>query len=42
MGKNATDPSKAATWEGELHADGQFQEMKAKFFDNGIPVLIGE
>lgn len=41
-GKNATDPSKTATWGGESHADWQFQKMKAKFIDNGVPVLIGE
>lgn len=41
-GKNATDPSKTAAWGGESHADVQFQKMKAKFVDKGIPVLIGE
>lgn len=41
-GKNATDPSKTASWGGEAYADGQFQKMKIKFVDQGIPVLLGE
>ncbi|MDR7132137.1 endoglucanase [Algoriphagus sp. 4150] len=41
-GKDATDPAKTAVWGGELHADGQFQKMKSKFIDQGVPVLVGE
>ncbi|SFA99166.1 cellulase family glycosylhydrolase [Algoriphagus aquimarinus] len=41
-GEHATDPSKTASWGGESYADGQFQQVKTKFVDNGIPVLLGE
>ena len=41
-GKEATDPSKTASWGAESHADGQFQKMKENFIDNGVPVLLGE
>nr|WP_091697972.1 cellulase family glycosylhydrolase [Algoriphagus locisalis] len=41
-GANATDPSKTANWGGESHVDAQFQKMKTKFIDKGIPVLLGE
>lgn len=41
-GKNATDASKTETWANESYADKQFNKMKTKFVDNGIPVIIGE
>ena len=41
-GKDAADPSKTASWGGESYADGQFQKMKTKFIEKGIPVLVGE
>jgi len=41
-GMNATDPAKTETWANESYADGQFQLMKTKFIDNGIPVILGE
>ncbi len=41
-GKIADTPSKTATWGNEAHADSQFKKMKAKFVDQGIPVLVGE
>ncbi|MEB2776000.1 cellulase family glycosylhydrolase [Algoriphagus sp. D3-2-R+10] len=41
-GKDATDPSKTASWGGESHADGQFQKMKTKFKDHGVAVILGE
>lgn len=41
-GSGATDPAKTASWGGESYADGQFQKMKLKFIDQGIPVLIRE
>lgn len=41
-GKEAADPVKRASWGGESHADGQFQKIKSKFIDLGIPVLLGE
>jgi endoglucanase len=41
-GKDATDASKTETWANEAYADKQFNKMKTKFVDNGIPVIIGE
>lgn len=41
-GKDATDPSKTETWANEAWADAEFQKMKTKFVDKGIPVIIGE
>jgi len=41
-GSGSTDPIKTASWGGESYADGQFQKMKLKFIDQGIPVLLGE
>ena len=41
-GAGATDPAATQTWADEAHADVQFQKMKAKFVDRGIPVILGE
>jgi endoglucanase len=41
-GKIASDPSKAEAWANETWADGQFNKLKTKFVDKGIPVIIGE
>jgi len=41
-GEHATDPSETASWGGESYADGQFQKIKTKFIDKGVPVLLGE
>jgi endoglucanase len=41
-GSQATDPAKTETWANETYADAQFQKMKAKFIDQGIPVILGE
>ena len=41
-GAGATDPAATQTWADEAHADAQFQKMKAKFVDRGIPVILGE
>jgi endoglucanase len=39
---STTDPSRNATWGEEAHVIGQFQKMKTKFVDQGIPVVMGE
>lgn len=36
------DAPKSESWANEIWADGQFQKMKTKFIDNGIPVILGE
>jgi len=41
-GKIATNSSLTETWANESYADGQFQKMKAKYVDKGIPVILGE
>jgi len=41
-GKDATDPAKTETWANEVWADDQFNQMKTKFIDKGIPVILGE
>ena len=41
-GKDATDPAKTETWANETWADDQFRQMKTKFIDKGIPVILGE
>jgi len=41
-GAGATDPAATANWGDEAYADAQFQKMKAKFVDKGIPVILGE
>lgn len=41
-GAGATDPAAAQAWANEAYIDGQFQKMKAKFVDRGIPVILGE
>ena len=41
-GKNATAKSLTAGWGDEAHADTQFQKMKARFVDQGVPVILGE
>ncbi|GAA0535722.1 glycoside hydrolase family 5 protein [Chitinophaga japonensis] len=39
---SATDVNRNATWGEESYADYCFGLMKAKFIDNGIPVILGE
>lgn len=39
---SATDPSRNATWGEEDYVIAEFQKMKTKFVDNGIPVVLGE
>ncbi|MGD9928386.1 MAG: glycoside hydrolase family 5 protein [Mangrovibacterium sp.] len=44
-GKNnhsKTDIDRNTTWGEEWHIDSLFSEVKKKFVDNGIPVIIGE
>jgi len=41
-GAGATSKSLTAGWGDEAHADAQFQKMKAKFVDRGVPVVLGE
>jgi len=41
-GAIATEASATETWANEPHADAQFQKMKARYIDQGVPVLLGE
>ncbi|CAM4025298.1 glycoside hydrolase family 5 protein [Roseateles saccharophilus] len=41
-GAGATDPAATETWANEAYTDAQFQKMKARFVDQGIPVILGE
>jgi len=36
------EPSRNATWGEESELDGYFTQMKTKFVDEGIPVILGE
>jgi aryl-phospho-beta-D-glucosidase BglC (GH1 family) len=37
-----TDPAHNATWGEEEYLEAQFEKMKTKFIDQGIPVIVGE
>ena len=39
---SATDATRNATWGEESTVDSQFNLMKTKFVDKGIPVILGE
>jgi endoglucanase len=39
---STTDPSRNATWGEEAYVVEEFQKMKTKFVDAGIPVVLGE
>ncbi|HEY8937894.1 MAG TPA: cellulase family glycosylhydrolase [Cyclobacteriaceae bacterium] len=39
---STTDASRNATWGEEDYVVAEFQKMKAKFVDKGVPVLLGE
>jgi endoglucanase len=39
---SATDTLRNSTWGDEAHTDTKFGLMKAKFVDQGIPVILGE
>jgi endoglucanase len=39
-GSTSTDPD--GNWATETWMDSEFQKMKSRFIDNGIPVILGE
>ena len=39
---STTDPSRNATWGEEDYVIAEFQKMKTKFVNQGIPVVLGE
>jgi endoglucanase len=39
---STTNPDRNTWWGEEAHVDAQFQKMKTKFVDKGIPVMVGE
>ncbi len=41
-GATATDPKATEPWADEAHVDAQFEKMKTRFVDRGIPVILGE
>jgi endoglucanase len=41
-GAIATDPAVTETWANEAYVDAQFQKMKSRYIDAGMPVLLGE
>ena len=41
-GAGATSAANTETWANEAYIDGQFQKMKTRFVDQGIPVILGE
>jgi endoglucanase len=41
-GAIATNPAVTETWANEAYVDAQFQKMKSRFVDAGIPVFMGE
>ena len=41
-GAGATDPKASEPWADEAHVDAQFEKMKTRFVDRGIPVILGE
>jgi endoglucanase len=41
-GFRATDASATETWANESNVDAQFQKLKSRFVDAGMPVLMGE
>jgi endoglucanase len=40
-GASATDPN-SETWANEPYVEAEFQKMKTRFIDNGLPVIMGE
>ncbi|HEY8876729.1 MAG TPA: glycoside hydrolase family 5 protein [Roseateles sp.] len=40
-GASATDPNRE-TWANEPYVDAEFQKMKTRFVDKGVPVIVGE
>ena len=41
-GATATDPKATEPWADEAHVDAQFEKMKTRFVDRGVPVILGE
>jgi endoglucanase len=41
-GAKATDPAAVQAWGNEAHVDAQFEKMKTRFVDKGVPVILGE
>ncbi|WP_457421205.1 cellulase family glycosylhydrolase [Roseateles sp. P5_E7] len=41
-GASATNPAVTETWANEAYVDAQFQKLKTRFVDAGLPVLMGE
>lgn len=41
-GSIATNPAATETWANESWVDAQFQKMRARFVDQGVPVIVGE
>ena len=41
-GASATDASATQAWANEAHVDAQFEKMKVRFVDQGVPVILGE
>jgi endoglucanase len=41
-GRGATTAKATAGWGDEAHVDRQFDKMKARFVDRGVPVILGE
>ncbi|KQW43626.1 MULTISPECIES: glycoside hydrolase family 5 protein [unclassified Roseateles] len=41
-GAIATNPAVTETWANEAYVDSQFQKLKTRFVDAGMPVLLGE
>ena len=41
-GAAATDKAATQPWADEAHVDAQFQKMKTRFVDRGVPVVLGE
>ncbi|SEL89195.1 endoglucanase [Roseateles sp. YR242] len=41
-GAGASSAANTETWANESYIDGQFQKMKTRFVDQGVPVILGE
>ena len=41
-GAAATDKSATQPWADEAHVDAQFEKVKTRFVDRGVPVILGE
>ena len=41
-GASASDAKATEPWADEAHVDAQFEKMKTRFVDRGIPVILGE